>query len=291
MKLIARVFWGLDRRHFFDIVPDKIYLKARYWITFGKTLNLKKPVTFNEKLQWLKLYCRRPEFTMYVDKFEVRNYVAQKIGAQYLIPLIGVWNATEDIDFSKLPNAFVLKCNHNSGKGMIICKDKSLLNIEAARKELATGLQQNYYLVGREWPYKNVRRRIIAEQFMVDGFSATLNDYKVLCFNGVPRLIEVHKNRFTPNYTQDFYDTNWVRQDISQCGEPRSETLEEKPLLLSEMLRLSELLSEGIPHVRVDWYIIGDQLYFGELTFFDASGFDAFDNPADDVMLGNWIEL
>lgn len=291
MKPLARIFEGLDRRHFFDKLPDSLYLRIRYWITFEKRLNLKKPQTFNEKLQWLKLHCRRPEFTDYVDKYKVRQFVAQKIGEKYLIPLLGVWESADAIDFDRLPEAFVLKCNHNSGRGMVICQNKGALDIEKARQTLALGLQQNYYLVGREWPYKHVKRRILGETYMKDGEKETLVDYKVLCFHGKPRLIQVHRNRFSKNYTQDFYDTAWVHQPISQRGEPMQGKPEAKPALLEEMLHLSGILAQGIPHVRVDWYIIENRLFFGEMTFFDASGFDPFDNPADDELLGSWIDL
>ena len=276
------------------LIPDEMYLKLEYKFHVGKRLNLKNPQTFNEKLQWLKLNDRKAIYTIMVDKVEARDYIAERIGEQYLIPLIGVWENPDDIDFDSLPDQFVLKCNHNSGKGMCICKDKSKINIDKVKQELKEGLAENYYLHGREWPYKDVPRRIIGEQYMVDESGNGLKDYKVLCFNGEPKLIELHMGRFTNHQTQDFYDTNWNKTTISQSGLSCYQITNDvfpRPAVLEEMLRLSRTLSEGILHIRVDWYIVNGKLYFGELTFFDGAGFDPFDNPADDLMLGSWITL
>lgn len=274
----------------FDSWDDVKYLKRKFRATIGKELNLEHPNTFNEKLQWLKLYNRRPEYTMMVDKYLVRDYIAKAIGEEYLIPLLGVWDDPNEIDFNKLPDQFVLKCNHNSGLGMCICKDKSKLDLKTVRKELRKGLKQNYFLTGREWPYKDIQRKIVCEQYMEDS-SGELMDYKVLCFDGEPKLIELHQGRFSGNHTQDFYDTNWMRTNITQRGEPLSPSLLPKPECLEEMLRLSRKLADGMSHVRIDWYVINGRLYFGEITFFDASGFDPFDRIEDDMLLGSWITL
>lgn len=278
----------------YDWMEDRKYLEKKYKSVFGKPLDLNHPKTFNEKLQWLKLFDRKPEYSLMVDKYLVKEYVANKIGRDYIIETIGVWDSENDIDFDELPDQFVLKCNHNSGLGMCICKDKKKLDIKRVRKKLGKGLRQNYYLLGREWPYKNVERKIIAEKYMVDEKHAELRDYKVLCFNGAPKLIEYHAGRFTNHQTQDIYNTEWEKCDISQSnvsGFGKSNINVPKPLLLDRMLELSSVLAEGIPHVRIDWYIVEDALYFGEITFFDGSGFDGFDNEEDDLMIGNWIKL
>lgn len=283
-------FERFDRRHFFDWMPDSWYLQMKYKQCMGYSLNLSNPKTFNEKLQWLKLHDRKPEYTMMVDKYAVRKYIADTIGEEYLIPLLGVWDNPDDIDFDALPNQFVLKCNHNSGLGMCICKDKSKLDIAKVKTELRKGLKQDYYLTCREWPYKNVKRRIIAEKYMSDEGKEELSDYKVLCFNGEPKIVEVHKGRFNGQHTTDNYDISWKKTDIEQYDLPQSDEIMSKPAFLEEMLHLSKLLSKNLIHVRVDWYFTNDRLYFGELTFFDGSGYNQFCGDADEL-LGSWIKL
>lgn len=275
----------------FNSWTDEEYLKLKYKVIFKKELNLENPKTFNEKLQWLKLYNRKPEYTIMVDKYRVRKYVAEVIGEEYLIPLLGVWDNPNEINFADLPNRFVLKCNHNSGTGMCICRDKEKLNINLVKKELREGLREDYYIKNREWPYKNVPRKIIAEKFMQDDIgTGELSDYKVLCFNGEPKLVEIHKGRFSGRHTQDFYDTNWHKTSFEQPDDPLSNETMEKPPFADEMFRLSRALAKGIPHVRVDWYYAEGQLFFGELTFFDGAGFCAFKDNQDEI-LGGWIEL
>lgn len=278
----------------FKFIPDKKYISILYGYFMNQKLDIENPKTFNEKLQWLKLYNRKPEYTMMVDKYLVRDYIANKIGADYLIPLIGVWDSPEEICFSELPNQFVLKCNHNSGTGMCICKDKSKADWESIKNGLYKGIKENYFYLGREWPYKNVPRKVIAEKFMVDESGCELKDYKVMCFNGEPKLIELHQGRFTDHQTQDYYDLEWNKTSISQgnlslFGNSTANT--PRPDSLEEMLHLSRILAEGIPQVRIDWYSINGKLYFGEITFFDGSGFDPYDDPSDDLLLGSWIQL
>ena len=257
----------------------------------GGDLDLENPKTFNEKLQWLKLYNRKPEYTMMVDKYRVREYIAQTLGEEYLIPLLGVWDDPDDIDFDALPNQFVLKCNHNSGLGMCICKDKSRLNIAKVKAGLRKGLAQDYYLTSREWPYKDVPRKIIAEKYMEDDSSTgELADYKVLCFNGEPKLVEIHHGRFAGIHTQDFYDTDWNKTDFEQPDDPLSDEVMEKPPFADEMFRLTRDLAKDIPHVRVDWFYTQKRLYFGEITFFDGAGFVPFVGNQDEI-IGEWIEL
>lgn len=288
-----RVLYSLSSRGLLNWMPDWMYLKIMYYARLDKRLNLANPHTFNEKLQWIKLYDRRPVYTMMVDKYEVKKYVSSLIGEKYIIPTYGVWKSFDEIDFGQLPNQFVLKCTHDSG-GLIICRDKEQLSICDTKKKINDCMKKNFYWHGREWPYKDVNPRIIAEKYMVDESGNDLKDYKVMCFNGVPRLIELHKGRFTDHQTQDFYDTNWNKTTISQNGTSTYQVSSDTvpcPNTLDEMLSLSAVLSKGIPHVRVDWYSIVDRLYFGELTFFDGSGFDPYDDPNDDELLGSWITL
>lgn len=275
------------------LLPDIIYLKMRYRYHTGKKLNLKEPRTFNEKLQWLKLYDRKPEYSIYVDKYAVRSFIAETIGEEYLIPLIGVYNCVEDIDWDSLPKKFVLKCTHGSGAN-IICTDKDKFDIEKAKKKLKKWMNKNWYWYGREWPYKDVVPRIIiiCEQYLTDSGDVPDDykvDYKVLCFNGKAKLIEVHIDRYG-DHRQDFYDTNWNKTKISQ-DPPKSDLVYSKPDKLEEMIILSEKLAAEMIHVRIDWYIIKDKLYFGEITFFDGSGFVPFEDYNDDLLLGSWIKL
>lgn len=280
-------------RGFYNGMPDEKYIKRMFKARMGYELNLDDPKTFSEKLQWLKLHDHKPIYSTMVDKCEAKKYVADIIGEQYIIPTLGVWDRFEDIDFDSLPNQFVLKCTHDSG-GIVICRDKSQLNREKARETINRSLNANYYLVYREWPYKNIRGRVLAEKYMEDESGEELRDYKVLCFNGEPKLIELHQGRYTDHQTQDFYNLKWEKQPISQTGLSNYQITNEvypKPSTLGLMVDLSRKLAEGIPHIRVDWYSIGDRLYWGELTFFDGSGFDPFDRYEDDLMLGEWIDL
>lgn len=269
-------------------MSDEEFLKKNFKYRLGYELNLENPQTFNEKLQWLKLHDRRPEYTMMVDKYAVKKYVAEKIGEQYIIPTLGVWNRFDDIDFGQLPDQFVLKCTHDSG-GLVICRDKSKFDIRAARRKINRCLKHNYYWSGREWPYKNVKPRIIAEKYMIDFKSNDIKDYKFLCFNGEPQIIEIHSSRFSDFHTQDFYDITWNPTKIRQGAV--SSTQIDKPLNFDKMIEYSKILSKGLIHLRVDWYEINGNLFFGELTFYDGSGFDKFDNEYSDVFLGKLIHL
>lgn len=272
------------------IPSDKLFLKIKFKDKMGYSLNLNKPVSFNEKLNWIKLYDRNPLYTLLVDKVKVKEYVANIIGEDHVIPTIGVWNNAKDIDFDQLPSKFVIKCNHDSG-GLCVCKDKSHLDIKKVRADLAKSLATDYYKTSREWPYKNVPRRILAEKLMEDPAQPSLIDYKVMCFGGEPKMIQVHQGRFSENYTQDFYDVEWHKLDISQPGEPNSDQEVKKPVQFDEMMRFSAMLSKDLPQARVDWYIINDHLYFGEITLFDASGFLEFHPESWDIIMGSWINL
>lgn len=272
-------------------MADHTFLKMKFLLCMGYDLNTDEPSTFNEKLQWLKLYDRKPEYTVMVDKYRVREYIANRVGEKYLIPLIGVWDSPKEIDFSALPDKFVMKCNHNSGLGMCICKDKAMLNIKQVKKSLSKGLKQDYYLTGREWPYKDVPRKIIAEQFLKSD-EGGLTDYKVHCFNGIPKFILVCRDRFTESgLTEDFYTTEWEHMDVKRPNIPNAITPMLKPDKLDEILMLAEKLSKDIPFLRVDFYIVEDKVYFSELTFFPASGFEKFDPLKWDETFGEWLSL
>lgn len=286
-----RIFFYLSEHGVLDRLSDEAYLRLLFRATMGQKLRLENPQTFNEKLQWLKLNNRKPEYTVMADKYLVRDYIAKTIGEEYLIPLLGVWERAEDIDFDALPNQFVLKCNHNSGLGMCICKDKSKLDVEKVRAELKQGLAQDYYLTAREWPYQDVPRRIICEKFMTDSGSE-LADYKIHNFNGEPRMILVCRDRFQASgLTEDFFDENWNHLSVKRPDHPNASVAIPRPAQLEEMLRLSRILSAGHSFLRTDFYTIGDRVYFGELTFFPAAGMGAFAPPEWDLTIGQWLKL
>lgn len=271
-------------------LPDKIYLKIIYKKYMGKKLNISNPQTFNEKLQWLKLYDRKKTYTTLVDKYAVRKYIINKLGEKYLIPILGVWDRPEDIDFKKLPNQFVLKCNHNSG-GIIVCKDKNSFNKEAAYKSLKEQMSNNYYYGLREWPYKNIKRKIIAEKYLSD-YSGGLIDYKFFCFNGyvdnVMLCIDRHKG--DPKFY--FFDKDWNLLRINQRGKevPENFTLQ-KPKCIGKMFEIASILSQNIPFVRVDLYECNGDIYFGEMTLYPQSGLDANLLPETDAYLGSLIKI
>lgn len=272
-------------------VPDSLYLKVLYRIIMGRKLNLKNPMEYNEKLQWLKLNDRKPEYSTMVDKYEVRGYIADLLGDKYLIPCLGIYDSVDDIDIDALPERFVLKCTHDSGS-VEICKDKSSFDIEGARHRLAQAMKRNYYATYREWPYKYVKPRIIAEGYL-EGDGGDLKDYKVMCFNGEAKIIEVHENRFVEGkvHTQTFYDREWNIVPLTQVETVTVDRPGERPRQLDEILRLSELIAKDMYHARIDWYIEGDKIYFGEITFFDGSGFESFSTPEMERMLGDMINL
>ena len=279
---------------FFDFIPDEKYIQMRYMRQFGEKCDLINPRTFNEKLQWLKLHDRKPIYTAMADKYAAKKYVAGKIGKEYIIPTLGVWDDPDDIDFDKLPDRFVLKCTHNSGLGMCICRDRSKLDIPKVKKELRKGLRQNYYLSGREWPYKNIKRRIIAEKYMEDSSSACLsvndlNDYKLMCFNGKVKCTFVCSER-SENLKVTFFDNDWNRLPFERHY-PASDKEIQKPENFDTMIALAEKLSEDIPFVRVDLYNVDGKIYFGELTFYPGCGFEEFSPDKWDRILGDWLVL
>lgn len=270
-------------------IPDKTYLQIYYFLQFGKLCDFKNPTTFNEKLNWLKINNRDSLYTKLVDKYEVKEYVEKVIGGGYTIPTLGVWEHFDDINFDMLPDQFVLKCTHDS-EGLVIVKDKSKMDKNAAREKIETALRHNFYYVGREWPYKNVHPRIIAEQYMEDHIDKELRDYKFYCFDGIPKIMYIASNRNSGHVNFDFYDMEFNHLDITQKYPNASEPLR-KPKHFKEMIGLAKKLSNGFPHVRVDFYEVDSKVYFGELTFFSMSGLTPFKPAKWDKIMGSWLTL
>lgn len=273
-------------------IPDEMYLKAKYRICMGKKLNLESPKTFSEKQQWLKLYNRKPEYTIMVDKVKAKEYVASILGDEYIIPTLGVWDDPNKIDFDSLPDRFVLKCNHNSGRGMYICKDKSKMNVRRIKSELRKGLRQNYYIYGREWPYKNVPRRILAEQYVdPDPNTNDLPDYKFFCFNGEPKYCQVISGR-NEKMCIDFYDYEWKHQPFHEPREyPFSDIEPTKPKHYEQMWAAARKLAQNKPFSRIDFYDTNEHVYFGEITFFPTGGLGGFEPTEWDDKFGDLIVL
>lgn len=272
-----------------NIVSDKQYLKMLYKLKMKKNLNIENPQTFNEKLQWLKLYDRNPEYTKMVDKILVKDYVASVIGDEYIIPTLGIYDKFDDINFDQLPKSFVIKCNHDSG-GLVICRDKSELNIKDARKKINRSLKTNYYNRSKEWPYKNVKPKILIEEYMFNGKNEELNDYKVFCFNGFAKYVQVHFNRFK-NHKKYIYDLNWNLTDI-EFNYPRDAKVKiKKPYNFDEMIKIANVFSNGKKFVRIDFYEVKKKLYFGEITFYPASGYRRFKKYSQDLMFGNFMDI
>lgn len=271
-------------------VPDKLFLETIFPMRVGYKLNFANPQTYNEKLQWLKLYDRRPEYTQMVDKAEAKKYVANIIGEEHVIPTLAVYDKVEDIKFDELPNQFVLKCTHDSG-GIVVCRDKSQLDKKAALAILNRGLSRNYYYQNREWPYKNVKPRIIAERYMEDE-SGELKDYKIFCFDGVPKAMFIATDRFNKNEDTkfDFYDMDFNHLPFTN-GHPNATKEIRKPKGFDEMKRLASELSKGMPHARIDFYDVNGKVYFGEITFFHWSGMVPFEPIDWDYTMGSWLKL
>ena len=279
-------------RRIMGLLPDEMFIRLNYLRRMKQWPDLKHPTTYNEKLQWLKLHDRQPLYTQLVDKYEVRRFVEERIGGEYLVPLAGgPWNSFDEIDFDALPERFVLKCTHDSG-GLVICRDKRTLDREKARRRISQSLQQNFYYHNREWPYKDVQPRIIAEAYMEDASTNELRDYKFFCFDGEPRMLFVASDRQTAGEETkfDFFDMDYNHLDLRN-GHPNAAVPPEKPAQFGLMRELAQKLSQGIPHVRVDLYEVNGRVYFGEMTFYHWSGMVPFDPPEWDRKLGSWIGL
>lgn len=278
----------LSKSRFLRHCSDKVALKIKYKAVFGRKLNLKNPQTFNEKLQWLKLYNRKPEYTTMVDKYAAKKYVANIIGEEYIIPTLGVWEKFDDINFDDLPNQFVLKTTHGSGD-VVICKDKNTFDKESAKKKLTKALKTDFYKISREWPYKNVPRRIIAEQYM-ECENGQLNDYKLFVFNGHVKCCFVVTDRFSSQMYVTFFDRSGALMPFERGYPSKKEGLQLPPEY-EKMIDLAEKLAKDVPFLRVDFYNVNNIIFLGELTFFPGGGFEQF-NPDDwDCRLGEWLQL
>lgn len=281
----------LASRGFYNHWSDEKYLKHKFKLEMGYDLNLNHPQTFSEKLQWLKLHDHNPLYTIMVDKEKAKEYVANIIGSKYIIPTLGVWDKFEDIDFDKLPTQFVLKTTHDSG-GVFICKNKEDFDIHAARLKLEKSLKRNFYYQGREWPYKNVPPRIIAEPYLEDSQTKELRDYKFYCFNGDVDSVMVCVDRAIGDPKFYFFNEKWELLRINKRGKaaPKNFTLQ-KPAQMNKMFQLAANLSKSIPFVRVDLYYCNEQIYFGEMTFYPQSGFDTNTLPEEAKRRGALIKL
>ena len=290
MKDVKAPLRYLIKKNWLRWMPDKPYLRVLYYAYTGKKLNLKNPTTYNEKLQWLKLYDHNPIYKKMVDKYDAKKIVAERIGEEYIIPTLGVWNRPEEIDFDGLPDKFVLKTTHDSGGIMIIDKregyDRNKINAFFNKR-----LTHSTYEIQREWPYKDVPKRIIAEQYMEDEKTHELRDYKFFCFDGEVKCMFIATDRQSDKPTAfDFFDPEFHWMDLRH-GHPNAEVKPEKPINFELMKQLAAKLSEGLPQVRVDLYEINGKVFFGEMTFFHHGGIVPFDPDKWDKIFGEWIQL
>ncbi|MCR4826972.1 MAG: glycosyl transferase [Bacteroidales bacterium] len=292
----------IECSHLFEGISDEKYLKMMWRIKFGTKLDLENPKTFTEKLQWLKLYDRKPEYTNLVDKYEVKKIVADMIGEKYIIPTLGVWDSVDEIEWGSLPQQFVLKTTHGSDSGgVVICKDKNTLDKKAAKKKLLKSMKSDVYRTMREWPYKNINKRIIAETYLTDLGTADnqciadcgesqLKDYKFYCFDGEPKFMLIASNRFT-THNFNYYDMKFNKLPLTSAVGSQADVVFDKPDQFDEMKEIATILSQGFAHIRVDLYCSGGQVYFGELTFYDSSGYDDFSSEEWNKKCGDWIKL
>lgn len=270
------------------ILPDKAYLKWRYRMLMGKKLDIDKPILFQEKLQWLKMNDRKPIYHQMVDKYDTKQFIASKIGEEHIIPTIGLYNNVDEIDISMLPEQFVLKGTFDSGS-YFICRDKTQIDIKNMKKRLLVNWNQDYYIYSREWPYKGLKHRIIAEPLLKDGESEYIRDCKVFCFHGEPKFIYISHDISVEAKT-DFYDLEWNKLDM-RMKDPNSDIVIEKPKQIKEIIECSRRLSENTIFLRVDFYLCDDNFYCGELTFYHCGGFQNIYPDSWNRILGDWITL
>ncbi|MGN0172207.1 MAG: ATP-grasp fold amidoligase family protein [Acutalibacteraceae bacterium] len=271
--------------------PDKLFLKWHFRVMVGKKLDFKNPVTYQEKLQWLKYYYHDPLYTQLVDKYGAREYIARTIGEEYLVPLYGVYNSFDDIPFDELPDRFVLKCTHDSGS-VVICRDKATFDKEEARKILEEGLARKQFYLSREWPYKNVPPRIICEKYLEDELIEDAPDYKFFCFDGKVKALLVNSERHSPTGVKtNYYTPDWERIPMREHKFPNNPKPDSRPAKLEEMIRLAETLSAGMPHVRVDFNYVNQHIYFGEMTFYHGGGRLMFIPDEYNYVFGDWLTL
>jgi hypothetical protein len=276
------------KQRYFELYDDEKFLKSVFKEKTGYSLDLDNPKSFNEKMQWLKLYDRNTDYIKMVDKYEAKKYIEDTIGSEYVIPNLGVYASTDEIDFEKLPEKFVLKCTHDSG-GVILCKNKELLDFGKTKSFLDNGMKTNYYWYSREFPYKNIKPRIIAETYMMDAENTI--DYKFMCFHGKVRMIFTCSERHSKDGLKvTFFDTEWNKLPFERHY-PSSKKEIARPQNLQLMIELAEELSKEIPFVRVDFYEVNGKVYFGELTFYPGSGWEEFTPLEWDYKLGEWLEV
>lgn len=289
-KAICNPYWALIvcmPKRISRLLCDRTYLRIKFRANTGQKLRIDSPVTFNEKLQWLKLYDRKERYASLVDKYEVRQHITHEIGAEYLVPLLGVWESADEIDFDSLPQQFVLKPTHTSGC-VLICRDKEQLDLDAARQTMREWLKQDYYWDHREWPYKGVAPRIVAEMLIDD----KIVDYKFYCFNGEPKVL--YLSRGLEDHTTaeiSFFDLNLNKLPFGRSDYRPYSAIPERPDNFDEMLGIAKKLAKDFKFIRVDLYNVGGKIYFSELTFYPCAGYMPFDPPQYDEILGEMIDL
>lgn len=290
LKNPALVYPLATSRGLTNWVSDEAHLRLQYRTRIGERLDLEHPTGFNEKLQWLKLHDRNPLYTQLVDKYAVKEWVADRIGSQYVTQTYARWDRVEDIDISCLPNRFVLKTNHDCG-GIAICRDRASFDLNAAKKKLVKHMRRNYFWGGREWPYKNVKPCVFAEEYLEADISGDLPDYKLFHFSNGRIVTLLMTDRFTEmGLTKTFFDEEWRPLELTEGGHPRRVDMPVPPHF-GEMRTLASRLAGEFPFVRVDFYESAGRLLFGEMTFYPNSGFESFDPEEWDVELGSWLEL
>ena len=271
------------------LISDKLYLKCLFKKHMKAKLNLLNPITFSEKMQWLKLYDRNPQYTIMADKMAVKQYVADKIGDEFIIPTIGVYNTVEDVPFDKLPERYVIKCTHDSGSTFIYDKQFEF-NLDKVKKKLETRLKTNFFWYGREWVYKDITPKIIVEEFIPDEQGNCPVDYKFFCFNGKMEVFKIDYNRFTKR-AANYYDKECQFLEFGKVNSTPDPSIRlELPSNFQKMVEITEILSEGIPFLRVDLYSVKGNIYFGELTFYPSSGIEPFTGDGD-IIMGKMLDL
>lgn len=288
---LKAIFDRLNERSMLNWMSDATFLKMAYWLRFGKHLNIANPQIYNEKLQWLKLYDRRPEYMSMVDKIAMKKFVSDRIGSEYTIPTIGVWEKPDEIEWESLPSQFVIKWNHDSGS-IVICKDKTTFDRKAAIEKLNYGAKVNGFWYGREWPYKGVKPLLLAEPYLEDSKTYELRDYKVFAFDGVVKMMLIASDRQKKGESVkfDYFDVDGNHLNIVN-DHPQAQKIPDLPVSFKKMIDLTEKLSQGFPHLRVDFYEVNGSIYIGEFTFYHGSGLMSWMPEEWNKIMGDWLQL